>query len=290
MDVKASTLYLVGTPIGNLDDMTFRAIEVLKKVDTIAAEDTRLTGKLLHYFQISTPQISYHDHNRLSRIPDLLARIKGGQSIALVTDAGMPCVSDPGYELVKACAEAGISVVPIPGVTAVITGLAASGLKSDRFTFEGFLPAKEKERLLGLELLRSEVRTLIFYEAPHRMRESLRSMSEVFGANRSVALARELTKLHEEFWRGTLAEAIAYYAEKDPQGEYTVIVAGCEVQAVELSEERLKAEMVLLLGEGLSRSSISKQLAVQTGLPKRQIYQWALELSDPEIMHPTVDP
>ena len=290
MDVKASTLYLVGTPIGNLDDMTFRAIEVLKKVDTIAAEDTRHTGKLLHYFQISTPQISYHDHNRLSRIPDLLARIKGGQSIALVTDAGMPCVSDPGYELVKACAEAGISVVPIPGVTAVITGLAASGLKSDRFTFEGFLPAKEKERLLGLELLRSEVRTLIFYEAPHRMRESLRSMSEVFGANRSVALARELTKLHEEFWRGTLAEAIAYYAEKDPQGEYTVIVAGCEVQAVELSEERLKAEMVLLLGEGLSRASISKQLAVQTGLPKRQIYQWALELSDPEIMHPTVDP
>lgn len=290
MDVKASTLYLVGTPIGNLDDMTFRAIEVLKKVDTIAAEDTRHTGKLLHYFQISTPQISYHDHNRLSRIPDLLARLKGGQSIALVTDAGMPCVSDPGYELVKACAEAGISVVPIPGVTAVITGLAASGLRSDRFTFEGFLPAKEKERLSVLESLRSEMRTLIFYEAPHRMRESLRSMNEVFGANRSVALARELTKLHEEFWRGTLAEAIAYYAEKDPQGEYTVIVAGCEVQAVELSEERLKAEMTLLLGEGLSRSSISKQLAVQTGLPKRQIYQWALELSDPAIMNPIVDP
>lgn len=290
MDVKASTLYLVGTPIGNLDDMTFRAIEVLKKVDTIAAEDTRHTGKLLHYFQISTPQISYHDHNRLSRIPDLLARLKGGQSIALVTDAGMPCVSDPGYELVKACAEAGISVVPIPGVTAVITGLAASGLRSDRFTFEGFLPAKEKERLSVLEFLRSEMRTLIFYEAPHRMRESLRSMNEVFGANRSVALARELTKLHEEFWRGTLAEAIAYYAEKDPQGEYTVIVAGCEVQAVELSEERLKAEMTLLLGEGLSRSSISKQLAVQTGLPKRQIYQWALELSDPAIMNPIVDP
>ena len=289
MDVKANTLYLVGTPIGNLDDMTFRAIEVLKKVDTIAAEDTRHTGKLLHYFQISTPQISYHDHNRLSRIPDLLARLTGGQSIALVTDAGMPCVSDPGYELVKACAEAGVAVVPIPGVTAVITGLAASGLRSDRFTFEGFLPAKEKERLSVLEPLRSEVRTLIFYEAPHRMRESLKAMAEVFGADRSVTLARELTKLHEEFWRGTLADAIAYYSEKDPQGEYTVIVAGCEVQAVELSEERLKAEMMLLLGEGQSRSSISKQLAVQTGLPKRQLYQWALELSDPEAVHPTLE-
>ena len=289
MDVKTSTLYLVGTPIGNLDDMTFRAIEVLKKVDTIAAEDTRHTGKLLHYFQISTPQISYHDHNRLSRIPDLLARLTGGQSIALVTDAGMPCVSDPGYELVKACAEAGVAVVPIPGVTAVITGLAASGLRSDRFTFEGFLPAKEKERLSVLEPLRSEVRTLIFYEAPHRMRESLKAMAEVFGADRSVTLARELTKLHEEFWRGTLADAIAYYSEKNPQGEYTVIVAGCEVQAVELSEERLKAEMMLLLGEGQSRSSISKQLAVQTGLPKRQLYQWALELSDPEAVHPTLE-
>lgn len=290
MDVKPSTLYLVGTPIGNLDDITFRAIEVLRKVDTIAAEDTRHTGKLLHYFQISTPQISYHDHNRLSRIPDLLARLKGGQSIALVTDAGMPCISDPGYELVKACADATLSVVPIPGVTAVITGLAASGLRSDRFTFEGFLPAKEKERLSVLEPLRSDVRTLIFYEAPHRIRESLKSMAEVFGGDRWVALARELTKLHEEFWRGTLTEAIAHYVEKDPQGEYTVIVAGCEIQAVELSEERLKAEMIMLLGEGQSRSSISKQLAVQTGLPKRQLYQWALELSDPEVNHPTVDP
>jgi 16S rRNA (cytidine1402-2'-O)-methyltransferase len=280
MDVKSGTLYLVGTPIGNLDDMTFRAIEVLKKVDTIAAEDTRHTGKLLHYFQISTPQISYHEHNRLARIPDLLARLRGGQSIALVTDAGMPCVSDPGYDLVKACAEAGLPVVPIPGVTAVITGLAASGVKSDRFTFEGFLPAKEKERISALDALRSETRTMIFYEAPHRIRESLKSMAEVFGGDRSIALARELTKLHEEFWRGSIGGAIAYYVERDPQGEYTVVVAGSAVQAIELSEERLKIEMVALLREGVSRSHISKQLALQTGLPKRQLYQWALELPD----------
>ena len=282
MDVKSSTLYLVGTPIGNLEDMTMRSIEVLRKVSVIAAEDTRHTGKLLHHFQIETPQLSYHDHNRLSRIPDMIARLQSGQSIALVTDAGMPCISDPGYELVKACAEAGFAVVPIPGVTAVITGLAASGLKSDRFTFEGFLPAKEKDRLAQLETLRTESRTMIFYEAPHRLRDCLATMAIVWGEARELTLARELTKLHEEFWRGTLGGAIEHYSTQDPKGEYTVIVAGAEVEAIVLSEETLKQEMLTLLQEGQSRSSISKQLATQTGLPKRQLYQWALELPDPD--------
>ncbi len=280
MDVTSGTLYLVGTPIGNLDDMTFRAIEVLKKVDTIAAEDTRHTGKLLHHFQIKTPQISYHEHNRLERIPDLLRRLQGGASIALVTDAGMPCVSDPGYELVKACGEAGLAVVPIPGVTAVITGLAASGLRSDRFAFEGFLPAKENARILMLETIKSEPRTLIFYEAPHRMRETLVSMAAVFGKDRELTIARELTKRHEEFWRGTVGGAIDLYNTREPQGEYTLIVAGATVTSAVLSEEQLKAEMRRLLDEGESRSDISKQLAAQTDFPKRQLYQWALELPD----------
>jgi 16S rRNA (cytidine1402-2'-O)-methyltransferase len=280
MDITSGTLYLVGTPIGNLEDMTFRAIEVLQKVDTIAAEDTRHTGKLLHHFQIKTPQISYHEHNRLERIPDLLRRLQGGASIALVTDAGMPCVSDPGYELVKACGEAGILVVPIPGVTAVITGLAASGLRSDRFAFEGFLPAKENARVEMLERVRSEERTLIFYEAPHRMRETLASMGRVFGLARELTIARELTKRHEEFWRGTVEGAIELYATKEPQGEYTLIVAGAIVNAAVLTEEQLKAEMRQLLDAGESRSSISKQLALQTDFPKRQLYQWALELPD----------
>ncbi len=280
MDVTSGTLYLVGTPIGNLEDMTFRAIEVLQKVDTIAAEDTRHTGKLLHHFQIKTPQISYHEHNRLERIPDLLRRLQGGASIALVTDAGMPCVSDPGYELVAACAEAGVTVVPIPGVTAVITGLAASGLRSDRFAFEGFLPAKENARVEMLEKIKSEERTLIFYEAPHRMRETLASMAGVFGSDRVLTIARELTKRHEEFWRGTIEAAIDWYSSKEPQGEYTLIVAGAEVSVAVLTEEQLKAEMRRLLDAGESRSAISKQLAAQTDFPKRQLYQWALELPD----------
>lgn len=280
MDVTSGTLYLVGTPIGNLEDMTFRAIDILQKVDTIAAEDTRHTGKLLHHFQIKTPQISYHEHNRLERIPDLLRRLQAGASIALVTDAGMPCVSDPGYELVKACGEAGIQVVPIPGVTAVITGLAASGLRSDRFAFEGFLPAKEKPRILMLEKMRSEERTLIFYEAPHRMRETLVALGQVFGDDRELTIARELTKRHEEFWRGTVAGAIEHYQTREPQGEYTLIVAGATVESVVLTEEQIKAEMRRLLDQGESRSVISKQLATQTDFSKRQLYQWALELPD----------
>jgi 16S rRNA (cytidine1402-2'-O)-methyltransferase len=280
MDITSGTLYLVGTPIGNLDDMTFRAIEVLQKVDTIAAEDTRHTGKLLHHFQIKTPQISYHEHNRLERIPDLLRRLQGGASIALVTDAGMPCVSDPGYELVKACGETGLSVVPIPGVTAVITGLAASGLRSDRFAFEGFLPAKENARVLMLEKIKSEDRTLIFYEAPHRMRETLASMAAVFGSDRELTIARELTKRHEEFWRGTVGAAIDLYQTREPQGEYTLVVAGAEVSIAVLTEAQLKAEMRRLLDAGESRSDISKQLAAQTDFPKRQLYQWALALPD----------
>ncbi len=276
---KPGTLYLVGTPIGNLEDMTFRAVKVLQQVDLIAAEDTRHTGKLLHHFQIHTPQISYHDHNRQSRIPELLALLAQGKAIALVSDAGMPGISDPGYELVKACAEANRPVVPIPGSSAAITALTVSGLPSDRFVFEGFLPTKPKLRQARLEQLKSETRTLIFYEAPHRLQQTLSDL-QVLGTDRCMVLARELTKLHEEIWRGTIAAAIAHYQTKSPQGEYTLVIAGATLNPAVISEARLKAELQQLLQSGLSRSEASRQLAQQTMLPRRQIYQLALSLSD----------
>ncbi len=281
-DPQPSTLYVVGTPIGNLEDMTFRAVRLLQTVDLIAAEDTRHTGRLLQHFQVKTPQISYHDHNRLGRIPELLQRLAEGQAIALVSDAGMPGISDPGYELVKACVEAGYCVVPIPGVSAAITALSGSGLPSDRFVFEGFLPTKSQPRRQQLEMLATETRTLIFYEAPHRVRETLQDLAAALGEDRAITVARELTKLHEEFWRGSLTGAIAHYQTREPQGEFTLIVAGAELSPLTLSDAALKLELQALIDQGISRSEASRQLAQQTALPKRQIYQLALSLNHSE--------
>jgi len=280
MDANAGTLYIVGTPIGNLEDMTVRAVRILQTVDLIAAEDTRHTGKLLHHFQIKTPQISYHEHNRMIRVPELVAKLQQGLAIALVSDAGMPGISDPGYELVKACAEEGFTVVPIPGASAVIAALSASGLPSDRFIFEGFLPAKSQARRTHLESLQSESRTIVFYESPHRLRATLQDLADVLGRDRKITLARELTKLHEEFWRGTTAEAIELHTKREPQGEYTIVVAGAEAVKVVLSESALRSELQTLLNQGLSRSDASRQLAQQTSLPRRQIYQLALSLPE----------
>ncbi len=274
------TLYLVGTPIGNLEDITFRAIRILQTVDLVAAEDTRHTGKLLHHFQITTPQVSYHDHNRHSRTAELLERLQQETSIALVTDAGMPGISDPGYELVKACVDADIAVVPIPGPSAAIAALIASGLPCDRFVFEGFLPAKSQARRTRLETLQAETRTLIFYEAPHRLRQSLQDFL-VLGADRHIVLARELTKRYEEIWRGTVTAAIEHYSTHEPQGEFTVVVAGAEPTPLVLSEAMLKIELQQLLQQGVSRSDASRQLAQQTALPRRQIYQLALSIPEP---------
>ncbi|MBC7971403.1 MAG: 16S rRNA (cytidine(1402)-2'-O)-methyltransferase [Verrucomicrobia bacterium] len=273
------TLYLVGTPIGNLEDMTFRAVRTLQMVDIIAAEDTRHTGKLLHHFQVDTPQISYHDHNRHRRTAELLERLQEGKSIALVTDAGMPGISDPGYELVKACAEASILVVPIPGASAAIAALVASGLPCDRFLFEGFLPAKAPARRAHLELLQTESRTLIFYEAPHRLRQTLQAFL-ILGADRQIVLARELTKRYEEIWRGTVTAAIAHYSTHEPQGEFTIVVAGAEITQPVLSDATLKTELQNLFKQGFSRSDASRQLAQQTALPRRQIYQLALSMPE----------
>lgn len=278
MDIKPATLYVVATPIGNLEDMTFRAVKILQTVDVIAAEDTRHTGRLLQHFQIKTPQVSYHEHNRSSRIPELLEELSNGKAIALVTDAGVPGISDPGYELVKVCIEAGIPVVPIPGANAAITALSAAGLPTDRFVFEGFLPAKGQQRRSHLESLETESRTLIFYESPHRLRETLQDFAEIFGTSRQIVLARELTKLYEEFWRGTIEEAIAHYSQREPQGEYTLLVAGTPPTQPQLSEEELKAELLAIMSQGISRSQASRQLAKVTSLPRRQLYQLALAI------------
>jgi len=275
---ETGTLYLVGTPIGNLEDMTFRAVRILQSVDLIAAEDTRHTGKLLQHFQIATPQLSYHEHNRNSRIPELVQKLSEGKAIALVTDAGMPAISDPGYELVKACIAASIPVVPIPGASAVVTALCAAGLPTDRFVFEGFLPAKGKERQQRQEALEIESRTMIFYESPHRLRQTLQDFANVFGQDRQIVLARELTKLHEEFWRGNIMDAIAHYNQREPQGEYTLVVAGVLPSQIHLTEAEIKAELQKIMAQGISRSQASRQLAKEISLSRSQIYQIALAL------------
>jgi len=278
------TLYIVGTPIGNLEDMTFRAVRILQTVDMVAAEDTRHTGNLLQHFQIKASQLSYHDHNRHSRIPELLEHLAQGKAIALVSDAGMPGISDPGYELVKACIASGFPVVPIPGPSAAIAALSASGLPTEQFVFEGFLPSKGQERRERLEAIQAEFRTLIFYEAPHRLRQTLQDLAEVLSQDRQLVLARELTKLHEEFWRGSIGEAIAQHIEREPQGEYTLVVAGLPPAKPQLTEAELKNELQQIMAQGISRSQASRQLAKDTSLPRRQLYQLALSLPAPHSL------
>ena len=281
MEIQPSTLYIVGTPIGNLDDMTFRAVSVLQQVTVIAAEDTRHTGKLLKHFQITTPQISYHDHNRRRRIPELLGRMGSGESVALVTDAGMPGVSDPGYEIVKACREQGIAVVPIPGASAGITALSASGIATERFVFEGFLPVKGGDRRDRLLSLATESRTILLYESPHRLSKTLADLVTHLGSERSIVLARELTKLHEEFWTGTLATALSHYENHTPKGEFTLVIGGAIPTESEWTEDRITQELGDRIQNGTSRSHASRQLAQDTGWSRRAIYQIALTLPDP---------
>ncbi|WP_271254032.1 16S rRNA (cytidine(1402)-2'-O)-methyltransferase [Pseudanabaena sp. Chao 1811] len=272
-------LYLVGTPIGNLEDMTFRAIATLKQVDLIAAEDTRHTGKLLHHFGIDTPQTSYHEHNAHKRVPELVEKLQQGMAIALVTDAGMPAISDPGVELVQSCIAAGVRVVPIPVVTAGIAALTASGFATQYFGFDGFLPTDKKERRDRLEILRSETRTMILYEAPHRLLRTLEDLAESFGKERRISVARELTKLHEEFWRGSIEEAIAYFTDHAPKGEFTLVLEGAKPSEKPIwTEEVILKELQNLIDDGISRSDASRQLAELADLPRRQIYQLALTL------------
>lgn len=268
-------LYLCPTPIGNLGDMTQRTLETLKAVDLIAAEDTRNTGLLLARYEIKAPLISYHQHNEKQRSEELIEKMQQGQQIALVTDAGMPAISDPGQILVRRCHEAGVPVTALPGPCAFVTALALSGLDSRRFTFEGFLPVDKKERRQVLEDLRTSHRTMIFYEAPHRLRETLQRMAEVAG-DRPAAAVRELTKRFEEVQLMPLAELAAYYEANEPRGEYVLLVEGRTAEQQEEARrqqfEGLSLEEHMALYEDLPEKEAMKAVAKDRGISKREVY------------------
>jgi len=265
-------LYVVGTPIGNLSDLSPRGIETLKAVNFIAAEDTRVTLKLLNHFGIKKESVSYYEHNKRERGEVICSRILAGENCAIVTDAGMPAISDPGQELVAQCAEYGIEVVAVPGPTAFATALAVSGMDTGRFTFEGFLSVAKKSRFEHLDELKSEKRTMVFYEAPHKLANTLKDMYAAFG-NRKIAIVRELTKIHEEVIRTTLAEAAENYADGALKGELVLILEGKKQEQQEISLEDAVALAQKLVDGGMSLSRAAKEAAAQTPFKKADIYR-----------------
>ena len=275
----AGTLYLVPTPIGNLGDISPRMADTLAQADFIAAEDPRVTVKLLNHLGLKKPMVTYHRHNTAASGQAVLDRLLAGESCALVTDAGMPAISDPGEEMVALCAAAGVPVVPIPGPCALVTALAASGQPTGRFTFEGFLAMNKKNRRAHLESLRGEERTMIFYEAPHKLVATLRDLADTFGREREISLCRELTKLHEEIRRTTLGEAADWYGEETPRGEFVLVVRGaqpeeegeCTLEDGLTLAERLREE------EGLSLRDAVRQAAKELGLSRNELYRLAVE-------------
>jgi 16S rRNA (cytidine1402-2'-O)-methyltransferase len=269
--MMSGVLYVVPTPIGNLEDITLRALRILREAALIAAEDTRTTGRLLAHYEIKTPLTSYHEHNKLAKIDTILTALQTGD-VALVSDAGTPGLSDPGYELIRAVVEAGVSVVPLPGPSALLPALVASGLPTDRFLYLGFLPRRASARQAELERVRRETATLVIYEAPHRLLETLADLLAVAGS-RQVAVARELTKLHEEIWRGALEEALAYFGENPPRGEITLVVAGADPDARQAwTEEEVRQELAARLALGESRSSAARAISEESGWPRRRVY------------------
>ena len=266
------TLYLVPTPIGNLGDISQRMADTMEAVDFLAAEDTRVTVKLLNRLDIKKPMVTYHRHNCGPAGEAILRRLLEGESCALVTDAGTPAISDPGEELVALCAANGVPVIAIPGPCALITALSVSGLPTGRFTFEGFLPMNKKNRRAHLDSLRQEQRTMIFYEAPHKLTDTLDDLLAVFGGDRRISLCRELTKLHEEILRTTLAEAVAHFAEKEPRGEFVLIVEGAAPEVKEADPEAALERAEQLRAEGLSTKDAAAKAAEEFGLKKKQIY------------------
>lgn len=272
-------LYIVATPIGNLEDMTFRAVRTLKEVDLIAAEDTRHSRKLLGHYGIVTRMTPYHDHNEQLKTDYLIELLRAGQNIALITDAGTPCIADPGYRIVQAAVAAGISVTPIPGASALAAAVSASGQPSDRIAFEGFLPPKQGKRLAKLALLREETRLLIFYEAPHRLAATLADMGEVLG-NRRAVIARELTKIHEEFRHGTLAELTEFYRELPVKGEIVILVAPPEAGSEKPIIDAAPLLRRLLAEEKLSLKDAVAKAVLQTGKSRSEVYQMALQLKN----------
>lgn len=272
------SLFVVGTPIGNLGDMTYRAVETLEKVDFICAEDTRVSAKLLNYFEIKTPLVSYHEHNAAQVGSGICDRIAAGENAAIITDAGMPCISDPGELLVKMCAERGIKVEVVPGPSAVVSALAISGLGTKNFQFEGFLSVTKKQRNEHLAAVKNSTRTLIFYEAPHKLLNTLEDMLKFLG-DRKISLCRELTKMHEEVIRTTLSQAVEMYREVKPKGEFVLVVEGAnesELSKAETIDDAL-AQVRALVDKGMRGADACKEIAKATGFSKGELYTKLLE-------------
>ena len=282
MTNSKGTLYLCATPIGNLEDMTFRAVRILKEVDVIAAEDTRNSVKLLNHFDIHTPMTSYHEFNKIDKGQYLVKRLLEGENIALITDAGMPGISDPGEELVRMCRDAGVPVTAVPGACACVKALVISGRPTRRFCFEAFLPTDKKERRAVLEELKTETRTSIIYEAPHRLVKTLQELLNELG-DRNITVCKELTKKHETGFETTLKEAVPYYEQNEPRGEYVLVLEGCSRQQMEQEaqdawkEMSLGDHMKLYEEQGMNRKDAMKQVAKDRGVGKREIYQALLE-------------
>jgi 16S rRNA (cytidine1402-2'-O)-methyltransferase len=271
------TLYVVGTPIGNLEDATFRAVRVLGEVKLIAAEDTRRTRILLKRYEISTPVTSYFEANKLAKLDEVVEALGDGD-VALVSEAGMPGLSDPGYELIRAAIERGHRIVPVPGPSAAVTALVASGLPSDSFTYVGFLPRRSAERRTALAEIAGEGRTLVAFEAPHRLRKSLADVEEVLGGDRHLAICRELTKVHEEIWRGTVCEARRYFEDRKPRGEFTLVIEGAKEDNERWTEAEVKAALARLLAAGRARPAAARQVAARSGWSRSETYELSLEL------------
>lgn len=276
-------LYLCATPIGNLEDMTFRCIRILKEADVIAAEDTRNSIKLLNHFEIKTPMTSYHEFNKVEKARILVDKMRSGETVALITDAGTPGISDPGEELVKQCIEAGIKVTPVPGAAACINALIMSGMPTRRFCFEAFLPSDKKEKADVLSQLKTEQRTIIIYEAPHRLIRTLTELESTFGGARKIAVCKELTKRHETVYRDTIAGALSYYTENEPKGEYVLVIEGKSQEELILEKRAAWDDMSIeehfnmYIGQGMDKKEAMKLVAKDRGVSKRDIYSALLD-------------
>ena len=280
---KTGTLYLCATPIGNLEDITYRVLRTLKEVDLIAAEDTRNSIRLLNHFEIKTPMTSYHEYNKIDKAYQLVAKMREGKNIALITDAGPPGISDPGEDIVRICYEEGIPVTSLPGAAACITALTMSGLPTRRFAFEAFLPKDKKEHQAVLEELKTETRTIIIYEAPHHLVRTLQELSDTLGGDRRLTICRELTKRHEEKLQMTLADSLSYYEVNEPRGEYVLIIAGRSREEMKKEEQAgwealsLEEHMAHYESQGIDRKEAMKRVAKDRGVSKRDIYQALLK-------------
>lgn len=280
---KTGTLYLCATPIGNLEDITYRVLRTLKEVDLIAAEDTRNSIRLLNHFEIKTPMTSYHEYNKIDKAYQLVAKMREGKNIALITDAGTPGISDPGEDIVRICYEEGIPVTSLPGAAACITALTMSGLPTRRFAFEAFLPRDKKEHQAVLEELKTETRTIIIYEAPHHLVRTLQELSDTLGGERRLTICRELTKRHEEKMQTTFADSLAYYEVNEPRGEYVLIIAGRSREEMKKEEQAgwealsLEEHMAHYESQGIDRKEAMKRVAKDRGVSKRDIYQALLK-------------